>query len=1127
MASRKHRFFTTPWQLIRFFLPVVTLLTAVVYAVTLFRHLYPGTPAFLTAMAAGLCQQNDLAHPLFSLIIRPIAQLPYATLPVRLNLFCAACGTLAATLFYLLTARLIFIWAAENPGGSMAALPPGTEGIREDEGDLPNRNRMSFPLPASEMPILPASVQAHNWRSARAAALGGMGAALAFAFCGPFWIAATRLYPFAFDLALFFLLLNLLIAYDQKAHPFFLFASSFLLAACCVESPLFLLLLPVGSGFLLRSLLLNEHATFYRTLAVVLTGLIGFLTGGMLLWRASALCAAVPIPAPRPILNVLTATMLDELARWVPSFGWSYIFMQLLFPCAIALFIFAFSFRKRTPLLFLMQLTLAATLIPSLLNLRMSPWAIARMTSRIPVFSSTIVAFLTGLLIAVWYLMREMFDEQLSEDLDYYEYRDHPLVCRIGRWLCWPLLALACLVPFRSFTDIDPREGAFVDVVTDRIYATLDTCDWIVNSSTLTHHLMLRAFQDGRRLRLIETEESPDGANAKHLGTAIREDPSLTRIQARLLNAADLSPVSFLREWLTQETNAYSRIALFRTPVFWRENGFTPLPNSIFFNGLPQDVSVDLAQLRDRHQAFVEFLQPHLFPATPDSIRLFAKIRAALAGQLACAGNELAVLFAGQKRFEEAAELLAQTEALMPDNLSVLLNRYHLALGHGLRADTLPALQTRLREIPRRYARTHLLTPASVQAQTGTLISPDILEQVRKSYWTKSGLLQQLSHTLSPGQPDPFLAVRDKKRELYQTIAKHLETYEFDIADLQLNLLLDIDDRDRFALVNKARLAIERRDLPEAGLWMDLAKENGVTPAELIWHEAALLILDGKLPEARERLNTALNAAPADIGLWGLLAEILLQLEEYPELEMRVFPVLRSASVKKEHYLMYKVRGYLLRHNGTEHYRAARANFLRALELNPNLNDVREEILRLDDVLEVPAFSEQDACAILRQNPDHAFANYLWGRVRLERGEVDLAEDLFRRSLETERNAPAFAGLGTVLLEKGEHALAEKFLRRALDDAPQRLDAWHALARLLLATGRADEASRALDAVLQAKPDDFSARLTLIRIRMAQRNLREAAEQISGLLEQEAHLPRHILRELKPLSQQLLRDLAN
>ena len=140
---------------------------------------------------------------------------------------------------------------------------------------------------------------------------------------------------------------------------------------------------------------------------------------------------------------------------------------------------------------------------------------------------------------------------------------------------------------------------------------------------------------------------------------------------------------------------------------------------------------------------------------------------------------------------------------------------------------------------------------------------------------------------------------------------------------------------------------------------------------------------------------------------------------------------------------------------------------------------------------------------------------------------MDLAEDLFRRSLEAERNAPAFAGLGTVLLEKGEHALAEKFLRRALDDAPQRLDAWHALARLLLATGRADEASRALDAVLQAKPDDFSARLTLIRIRMAQRNLREAAEQISGLLEQEAHLPRHILRELKPLSQQLLRDLAN
>lgn len=1126
MASRKRAFFTTPWRLIRFFMPVVTLLTAAVYAVTLFRHLYPGTPAFLTAMAAGLCQQNDLAHPLFSLVLRPIAQLPYATLPVRLNLFCAACGTLAATLFYLLTARLIFIWAAENPGGSMAVLPPGADASPEEDGE-PDRDPTPFPLPASGTPLLPASVQAHNWRSARAAALGGMGAAIVFAFSGPFWIAATRLYPFAFDLALFFLLLNLLIAYDQKAHPFFLFASAFLLAVCCVESPLFLLLLPVGSGFLLRSLLLNEHATFYRTLAVVLTGLTGFLTGGTLLWRASALCAAIPIPAPRPILNVLTATMLDELAGWVPSFGWSYTFMQLLLPCAIALFIFAFSFRKRTPLLFLMQLTLAATLIPSLLNLRVSPWAIARMTSRIPVFSSTLVAFLTGLLIAVWYLMREMFEEQLSEDLDYYEYRDHPLVCRIGRWLCWPLLALACLVPFRSFTDIDPREGAFVDAVTDRIYAALGSCDWIVNSRILTHHLMLRAFQDGHRLRFIDTEETPDGANAKQLGAAIREDPSLAGIRARLLNAADLSPASFLREWLTRETNAYPRVALFRTPVFWRENGFTPLPNGVFFNGLPRDVPADPARLRDRHRAFAEILQPHLFPATPDSIRLFATIRAALAAQLACVGNELAVLFAEQKRPEEAAELLAQTETLMPDNLSVLLNRYHLALHHNLRADALPTLQTRLREIPRQQVRTHLLTPASVQTQTGTLISPDILEQVRKSYWTKSGLLQQLSHTLSPDQPDPFLALRDKKRELYQTIAKHLETYEFDTADLQLNLLLDLDDRDRFALVNKARLAIERRNLPEAGLWMDLAKENGVTSAELVWHEAALLILDGKLPQARERLNAALAAAPADIGLWGLLAEILLRLGEYPELETRVFPVLRNASGKKENYLMYQIRGHLLRHNGPEHYRAARANFLRALELNRHLHDLREEILRLDDVLEVPAFSEQDACAVLRRDPDHAYANYLWGRVRLDRGELDLAEDLFRRSLETERNAPAFAGLGTVLLEKGDHALAEKFLRRALQDEPQRLAAWHALARLLLDTGRADEASRALDTVLRAKPADYAARLTLIRIRMAQRNHREAAEAISALLENEARLPRHILRELNPLRQQLLRDLAN
>jgi tetratricopeptide (TPR) repeat protein len=443
----------------------------------------------------------------------------------------------------------------------------------------------------------------------------------------------------------------------------------------------------------------------------------------------------------------------------------------------------------------------------------------------------------------------------------------------------------------------------------------------------------------------------------------------------------------------------------------------------------------------------------------------------------------------------------------------------------NVQIETLPELEVRLRTIPQKVD-TFKLTPANLQAASGTLINPDGLEYARKNFWTKSASFRHLAIPSQKTRSDSLTGLRDKKRELYQTISRNIDAYEFDDADRQLNLLLDLDDKDHFALINKARIAIERRNLPDAGLWLDLAKENGVKPDELIWHDAAILILNGKLPEARAMLNAAIPATPSDIRLWGLLADILLRKEEYPELENRVFPALRSASNKKEHYLMYMVRGYILKHNGPKDYPTARAAFLRALKLNKNLTAIREEVLRLDDVLGVPAFCEQDAKVVLRLNPEHAYANFLLGTVRLSRGELDKAEDLFKRSLESERNAPAYAGLGAVLFAKNDTESAEKLLRRSLELDRTRLFTWHTLAQLLLATDRIEEASRALDTVLAGRPEDLDVRLTLIRLLIKQKKYEEAASLVSDLLENEDVLPPPIAGQLKPLASQLSEELA-
>lgn len=1122
--SRNPRLAISPWRLIQLITPLTAIIPFAVYHQTLFTHVYPGVSAYLTAYAAGLCQQEDLSNPLFMLAIRAVAALPYATLPIRVNLFSALCGALTVAFFYLLTTRLIFIFASEDPGGAMAALPPDTRGDTDDT-DTPAPS-LGLAVNADGTPAMPAAVFEHNRRASHAAIIGGVGAAMALAFSAPFWLVSTRLYPHTFDLALFFLIANLLVSYDQYGHSLYLFAGTFLLAACVVESPLFILLALAGGFFLLRSMNLSGQATTYRVTGVVLIGIAGGLTALFFLWQASAHCAAIPIPAIRPILNVYYPTVLREVIQWVPGYGWSFIFVQILFPVAISFFVFSHAFRERTAMLFLLQLVLISTLIPSLLNLSVSPWAIARHTFKIPVYSYTLIALLTGFTIAVWHLMREAGDEKVDViDLDFYEYHDNPIVCRIGAFLCWPLLLLTCLMPFRTRTDITSTYGIFADTIADALYQDLGARDWLVNSRLLPHHLMIRAHRDGRRLMFISTDPT-ETRSAKQLETAIRTQPSFEPYRTRLLNAADLSTASFLREWLKHETNAFERIVIFDNPTLWTANGFASLPTGLFLSGAPATTEIDTPALIAHQQEVTRQLTRFILPEKTDSIRYFGYLRLTVRRQLARMANELGVLLATQGKAPDAMACFKEAERLAPENLSALINRYHLVTSQNLPGENLADIEARLRVIPQRV-NTFKLSAAALQEDNGSLISPESFDSIRTALWVKAPTFRNLAISASSIRSDPLTALRDKKRELYNSITKNIDAHEFADADREIDLLLGLDAKDHFALIHKARTAIERRDIPAGLRWMERAVEHGVPDADLTWHNAAILIQNGKLAEARDLLNRAIPSSPSDIGLWGLMAHILLQLNEYYELESRVFPSIRSASSKGETYLLHLVRGYILKNNGPSDFLSARNSFLRALSLNKNLTDVREELLRLDDTLDVPAFSEEDAKEVLRSDPDHAFANFLWGMVRLRRNELDLAEDLFLRSLAKERSAPAYAGLGAVTFEKGRIEPAEKLLRLSLEMEPSRLFTSHTLAKLLLASDRTDEAARVFEPVLSGQPDNLEAQLTLIRLRMKQNRLEEAATLISDLLDKDDLLPRPIHDQLQPLAALLSKKLAN
>jgi len=1145
MSLGKRPFFSSPIFFIRLFIPLVFGVTAWVYTRTLFQQAYPGESSLLTAVAAKLCKTSDLSHPLFTLLTQFIASLPYASLTERLNLFCAACGSIAVTLAYYFTARVIFVSGRDLPGGAASVIFQ-TEKDEGDDTDDETLVRIEKNTPASDGPQPLSSADnmssteddqeegdddllRHNWLAAQAGVLGGLATATVLAFTAPFWLASTRLYPHAFHLMLVLLILNLLLTYFHTGSSFALFQVILLLTATCLENPLFLLLLPVGGFFLLKTMEDNEQLAMHRMLGVIMVAIAGLLMAITCLYKAAPYCVQITSASNRLLLATYGSTLLANILEWIPGYDWSYMVALFLLPSAIALYIFTKAFHgQRTFLLLATEVGLALVCVPALLNLRRSLWGIARSSSEIPLLPHVMIALFVGLLFAVFYLMRDVFVAHGDEDLEYYEYRDNPVLCRIGSLLCWPLAVLICVTPFRNQPDISPKVGSFVDTVTKDLYWSLGTRDWLINNSFFQYQLMMHAFNDQRTLHFISTDPVSSSYSAAALTESVMKDPSFEPIRNRMLNAIDISPNNFLGEWLRKDSNACNRIAIFQNPGVWRQNGYHAVPSGFFLKGVPQTTALDLDSLLKACNDFIDALQPHLFPEQADTIKLFTSYRQQLRVQLSRQLNELAFLFVDAKRTQEADAIYKQADELAHNgNPSALLNRYQLILDKN--GDIPEEIGTALRHLVE-SGRLNDLTARAIQNEHGTLLKFEVVDMVRKNFGRKVTGFKNL-FLKDKTVRDPLLVMRDKKREMYHTVTKAVQEYRFEDAEHLLNILFEIDSKDVFVLLNKAKIAIEKRDAPEAGLWMDLARENGVSEAELTWYQASLLVFDGKLDEARDLLNRAIPSNTQDPNLWSLLADILLEKGEYYELENRVSPALRNATSKTPSASFYKLKGYLLLRNND--LMGARAAFLDALGLNSSLTSVREELLRIDDQLAVPTFSEADAKEMLRLVPDHAFSNYLLGRARLDRGAFGQAEDLFKRSLEKSKaNVPAAVGLAALWLEqsvlsgKGEldkerFAQAEALLRAALKKEENNTFARQTLIKLLVIKGSGDEAFLLIQPLLKERPADLDLRLTYIRIRMQQGKIEEASQLVSDLLDKEYKLPPHTQAQLKLLAKQL------
>lgn len=1113
------------------------------YRNTVVDYTYPGAVTKYAAEALEASDMSDLSYPVFKTAARYYAKLIKSddsegpVQPAELNKLPMYCGVAAAGLFFMLVVRLILSLAAENIGGELHVFVP-IDVDDDDDDDSRSSSPSSDGTKAEETPV-PMAVLIHNNQSLIASIIGAVAAATAFSFAPPVWHAATRLLPYAFDIAVLLLILNLYVDYRHSGLDIPYFLCVFISAAMAFESPVFLLLFPVAVVILFKTMAYNELVNSARATSTVTVALGGLLFSAWTILQCSQLLP-VPITDYVVLATKTFQIMKEETSGWMIHYGWSYSFLLVILPFWIIYKIATDSFSKRTIKLFLLQLLALALLAPPLLfksfTLRRQGWEWEAFfdVDRIAPAAYLLIAAEIGILIAAWCLMIESFLQRRinpddPEDVpDFYEHRDNRLVVVLGSIGAWVLLAGVMLLPLVKSPARDeiknPQAGRIAQQLVKEISSGLTDGDCLINLYNNRHEILLHGFEHRQRFHELElSTERWQYILTPKLREWVNSDPGFGNLRVRLLNMLDVSNNAFLMTWLNRDPEAYRHLAFFADPSRLNLKRWQPVPCGYVIRLAPAEEKLDVDQLLARHMEITDATGKLLADRWSEHDGEFDKLRTEAGRQLAFVGNMLGCLLAANGKNQEALQLFQRMAGFDRKNLAVLFNQYQLARTNKAGADEISALEARLKEIPLEHNVFELTVPV-INHRYGALLNQDVLSLVRRNLWVKGMTIRKMLTNVPVRTGNPLAALNDKVEELHQLVTKYLDANDYEHADDILDILFDLNEKDTFVMVSKARIGLQEGNPAEAGLWLDLAKENGYPAAALYWEDAELLSLSGKHEEAKARINYLIPDHHDNIYLWGSLTKILLKENNYFELEDRVLPAVQYAASLHDHYLYYWLRGML-----AERQRApgvARMYYLKTLEMNPTLSDLRERLLALDDELNVPAFTRSDAIASLRINPEHPYANYLFGKTRANAMEWALARDLLEDSLKHEHRAAALAWLGYVLLNQGEIEPAGKALKEALALDSTQLFTHQALANWYLAAKQPKSADLEIRYVMSKSTPTDDMRLTLVEAMIDQGQLEEAASELSEMESRSDELQPLELARLDKLRNRTLKALG-
>ena len=919
------------------YLPIPGVIAAVTYLLTLSHGVYPGLSAALTAEALGVTPPSEAAHPIFAWVARGFASIDLFSLPVRLNLLSALCGTLCAMLIYHLVSRLILLSACEDAGGG------GREGL-SDFGD-------------GGVAELPPEVVAYNERIFPIALKGGLVAAALFIFMVPVWSAATRLDKGLFDLLLALAAVSLFPLKETRYRWRRLAFSAFLFILGLFDSAVFLLLLPCYVAFMFKAFKSSGNRCTI-TNGLIAAGLVGSMVAIFAYSQNSEEThGATLLPLLSSYLRTLPFNHYRELLSFFPRSSWPLVVVQVGVPALILLFGRRILFKDKRAHTVVVLLLLTGMAMPGLLNLHIAPFFIFQPISYLPVFESAILATTTAMILAACLVFIKPDDSPKEKDEkgDILE-AEPPRDTQIQRGIIGLLLTILAMtvlvVPFRSFNETD-RQSLFADETARAMLDQMKGRTWLIANGYLDNHLLIQAAIRKQPLTLVTLRPQAQPKESARLKRLIAESPDFEgQNRQRLQNALSLGSVRFVREWFMSDPEAGRRAMVFDTPDLWTSSGYVAVPEGLAFGGIRSGQKPAVINLVEVNRLFTGRVLPRLLVQHEES-GYAAALSEALRMKLGLAANELGVLLEEQGDAQAAYQAYLQANQIDPENMSAVANGYALATAQNMNLEEISRLNKKIKAlIAGRNDQSRDIT--AILQNYGT-IRQQAFYQEQVKMWVSQAVQSVATNTrqkkheagiekASRLYPTNTLAILEKDNaRAHRRLEEAPQSFPTNLSSLtsQTHLLQDQGDT----------LRIEKSILPET-------QEGIKKPDHFSIHALRGFLLKKKGPpyfaEARLSLLQALSINAAMPDLWSIVFELDLAMgkPEFTEADARSL-----LNIEPDHALANNLMGSLLLSRGK--LQESEAFLRRSFEKVPTsavCNDLGENLRRQQKLAEAETF---------------------------------------------------------------------------------------------------------------------------------------------------------------------------